>query len=82
MIEMFKEKTKDVPLPSGVNTLERPKHRLRTKVEYKTICSSYDFSFDTMVNNAVEEGWKLEKRFINSKGEFVAFMIRETWEEQ
>ena len=75
---MFKEKTKDI----DVKTLERPKHRLRTKVEYKTICFSDTFRFDTMVNNTIEEGWKLEKRFINSKGEFIAFMIRETWEEQ
>lgn len=58
---MFKEETKNVPLPSDVKTLERPKLRLRTKVEYKTILMDSTRAFDRMVNMAVEEGWKLEK---------------------
>ena len=67
MIEMFKEKTKAVPLPSDVKTLERPKHRLRTKVEYKTIHMDSTRAFDRMVNMAVEEGWKLEKKIYKFK---------------
>lgn len=79
---MFKEKTKNVPLPSDVvveeprPTLERPP-RITHKQIFKTIDVETSRRFDWLVNEAIRKGWHLDRRFVNVKtGNFVAFMSR------
>jgi len=56
--------------------MERPRKDRPIMYEYKTIENPYPGAFDREVNRAIEEGWKLENRFINRKQVYIAFMKR------
>lgn len=56
--------------------IDRPKEDKEIAYEYKTIEHPYSRDFDIDVNEAVRQGWKLEKRFINRGNVYIAFMRR------
>ena len=56
--------------------IEEPPRRPSPVTKYKTIEEEYAYRFDEYVNKAIDEGWKLDRRFINTDNVFVAFMSK------
>jgi hypothetical protein len=56
--------------------MDRPKRNKAIVYEYKTIDNPYSRDFDIDVNEAIRQGWELEKRFINRRNVYIAFMRR------
>lgn len=56
--------------------LRRPSPVTKYRTKYKTIEEAYVYRFDEYVNKAIDEGWKLDRRFINTDNVFVAFMSK------